>query len=201
MEVKKISNYSYAAHLDDGRVFALSTRGDDSHLAGLVWQNVLNDWETMPYSVLGENVVPFGHDNLLPNRLRDILDENNLAPGVLDRQLGLIYGQGIHLYRLNYADGEIVREWVQDREVENWLHSWDVVSYAKGALSDYLHLKGFFNACYLERGSRIGLLEFGSLHSAFHATAQQYRHRQCRGCPRDAQLGRQRERKLAAVIP
>ena len=157
MEVKKISNYSYAAHLDDGRVFALSTRGDDSHLAGLVWQNVLNDWETMPYSVLGENVVPFGHDNLLPNRLRDILDENNLAPGVLDRQLGLIYGQGIHLYRLNYADGEIVREWVQDREVENWLHSWDVVSYAKGALSDYLHLKGFFNACYLERGRRIGL--------------------------------------------
>lgn len=157
MEVKKISEYSYAAHLDDGRVFTLSTRGSDAQIPGLLWQNVVTNWETMPFSVAGENVVPFGHDNLLPSRLRDILDDNNLAPGVLDRQLGLIFGQGIHLYRLNYRDGEIVREWLQDREVEAWLNSWDVVSYAKGALADYLHLKGYFNACYLERGSRIGL--------------------------------------------
>ena len=86
-----------------------------------------------------------------------MLDDNNLAPGVLERQLGLIFGQGLYLYRLNYRDGEIVREWLQDRAVEDWLRSWDAVSYAKGALSDYLHLKGFFNACYLERGSRLGL--------------------------------------------
>lgn len=157
MEVKKISDHSYAAHLEDGRVFTLSTRGGDAQIPGLLWQNVAGNWETMPYSVAGENVVPFGHDNLLPSKLRDVLDDNNLAPGVLERQLGLIFGQGLYLYQLNYQDGEIVREWVQDREVENWLRSWDAVSYAKGALSDYLHLKGFFNGCYLERGSRIGL--------------------------------------------
>ena len=156
MEVKKINRYSYAAHLDDGRVFTLSTRGGDEQIPGLLWQNVMSNWETMPYSVAGENVVPFGHDNLLPSKLRDILDDNNLAPGVLDRQLGLIYGQGLHLYRLDFRNGEIVREWLQDREVEAWLHGWDAVSFVKGALSDYLHLKGYFNACYLERGSRLG---------------------------------------------
>jgi len=156
MEVKKISECGYAAHLDDGRVFTLSTRSGDGQIPGLLWQNVLNNWETMPYSVAGERVVPFGADNNLPSKLRDILDGNNLAPGVLDRQLGLIYGQGVHLYRLSYQGGEIVREWVQDAEVEKWLSGWDVVSYAKGALSDYLHLKGYFNAVYLERGNRIG---------------------------------------------
>lgn len=157
MKVEQISNHAWAAHLEDGRVFTLSTRGGDAQIPGLLWQNVANNWETMPYSVAGENVVPFGHDNNLPSKLRDVLDANNLAPGVLERQLGLIYGQGLFLYRLNYRDGEIVREWMPDREIENWLHSWDVVTYAKGALSDYLHLKGFFNACYLQRGSRIGL--------------------------------------------
>ena len=157
MKVEQISNHAWAAHLEDGRVFTLSTRGGDAQIPGLLWQNVANNWETMPYSVAGENVVPFGHDNNLPSKLRDVLDANNLAPGVLERQLGLIYGQGLFLYRLNYRDGEIVREWMPDREIENWLHSWDVVTYAKGALSDYLHLKGYFNACYLQRGSRIGL--------------------------------------------
>lgn len=157
MNVEQISDHAWAAHLEDGRVFTLSTRGGDAQIPGLLWQNVANNWETMPYSVSGENVVPFGHDNNLPSKLRDVLDANNLAPGVLERQLGLIYGQGLFLYRLNYRDGEIVREWMPDREIENWLHSWDVVTYAKGALSDYLHLKGFFNACYLQRGSRIGL--------------------------------------------
>lgn len=157
MSIKQISEHAWAAHLEDGRVFTLSTRGGDSQIPGLLWQNVVNNWETMPYSVAGENVVPFGHDNQLPSKLRDILDANNLAPGVLERQLGLIYGQGLFLYRLNYREGEIVREWVQDREIENWMNGWDAVTYAKGALSDYLHLKGFFNACYLQRGSRIGL--------------------------------------------
>lgn len=156
MEVKKISDHSYAAHLEDGRVFILATRGDDG-MDFMPWRYTEHNWETMPFAVRGERVVPFGHDNLLPSKLRDVLDDNNLAPGVLERQLGLIYGQGLYLYQLNYKDGEIVREWVQDREVENWLRSWDAVSYAKGALSDYLHLKGFFNGCYLERGSRIGL--------------------------------------------
>lgn len=156
MEVKQISEHSYAAHLEDGRVFTLSTQGGDD-MAFLPWRYNQHDWETMPFSVGGEQVVPFGHDNLLPSKLRDVLDDNNLATGVLERQLGLIYGQGIFLYQLSYRDGEIAREWVQDPEIENWLHSWDVVSYAKGALSDYLHLKGFFNTCVLRRGSRIGL--------------------------------------------
>lgn len=153
--IEQISTNAFAAHLDDGRVFTLSNRrGDD--LAPMVWQNSLADWEQLPYSVGGERVVAFGPDNRLPSTLRDILDANNLASGVLDRQLGLIYGQGIHLYQLAYTGGEIVREWVQNREIESWLSGWDVAGYAKGALSDYLHLKGFFDARYLERGSRIG---------------------------------------------
>lgn len=154
--VEKISDHAYAAHLSDGRVFTLATRGDDG-MDFMPWRYSEHNWETMPFAVRGEQVVPFGHDNQLPSKLRDILDDNNLAPGVLDRQLGLIFGQGIFLYRLDFREGEIVRVWERDAEIEAWLRSWDVVAYAKGALSDYLHLKGFFNAFYLTRGNRVGL--------------------------------------------
>lgn len=173
MEVKKISAHSYAAHLDDGRVFTLSNRMGDGGIAPLLWRSGAQDWDVLPYHIGNETVVPFGPDNNLPSRIRDIIDDNNLAPGVLDRQLGLIFGQGIFLYRLNYRDGEIVREWLEDREVERWLHSWDVNSYAKGALADYLRLKGYFNLTYRERGARIGMAP--RIHHLEHVPAKNAR--------------------------
>ena len=154
-EVKAISRHSFAAHLDDGRVYLLSNKLGDG-IPQNFWRMGDPNWEVLPMNIGGERIVPFGHDNRLPTQLRNILDDNNLAPGVLDRQLGLIYGQGPFLYRLAYRNGEIVREWIQDNEVEVWLAGWDAPSYIKGALADYLHLKGYFNAVYLERGHRIG---------------------------------------------
>ena len=154
-EIRHIGGGSYAAHLDDGRVYTLSNRGGDD-LALQMWRYSENSWDTLPMSIAGERVVPYGFDNLLPTRLRDTLDANNLAPGVLDRQLGLIFGQGLQLYRLEYRDGEIIRHWDDDRNIRAWLESWDATAFAKAALNDYLHLKGFFNSYHLERGSRIG---------------------------------------------
>lgn len=154
-EIKKISDHSYAAFLDDGRVYTLSTMGRDS-LESILWARPEQDWETGPTTVGDFRIVPYGYDNNLPVQLRDLLDGNNLAPGVLERQLGLIYGQGAHLFRTVYSGGDISREWVEDAEIESWLQSWDCESFIKGCLTDYLYLKGFFHAQYLDRGKRVG---------------------------------------------
>lgn len=159
METKTISRHSYAAHMDDGRVFILSNKLGDGIPPDLF--RIQNpNWEAFPMTVQGTKIVPYGNDNRLPVRIREVLDENNLAPGVLERQLGLIYGQGPFLYQLVYENGQISREWVNDPKIEEWMRTWDVNAYAKGALSDYLHLKGFFNATYLARGARIGRRPF-----------------------------------------
>lgn len=155
-EVKAIGRHSWAAHMDDGRVYLLSNKLGDG-IPPAFWNLSDHGVEPqLPMSVGGERIVPFGFDNRLPVRLRDILDENNLAPGVLERQFGLIYGQGPFLYQLAYESGEIVRKWIRDPDVEKWLSGWDLTGYIKGALSDYLHLKGFFHTTYLTRGHRIG---------------------------------------------
>ena len=154
-DIKQISSHAYAAHLEDGRVFTLANNRD-SNLDTILWEAQERNWEYMPHSICGQRVVPYGYDNMLPSRLRDVLDANNLAPGILERQMGLLFGQGVYLSRLNFADGKIVHEWVEDREIQAWLDSWDYVSYIKGCMTDYLHLKGFFDAKYLARGRRIG---------------------------------------------
>ena len=156
MKTTQIGEHSYAAHLDDGRVYTLSNRGGDDFVLAL-FRYSQGDWDSLPQPAGGTLVVPWGPQNGLPTMLRDILDTNNLAPGVLDRQRGLIIGQGLYLYKTEYIDGEIVRKWVPDKEVEDWLESWDADGFVKAALTEYLHLGGYFWSLSFERGSRIGL--------------------------------------------
>lgn len=152
--IQKVSDSSYALHLSDGKVFTLTNRrrGD---LDSLLWQSQQRNWEYMPYSVGGYKVVPYGSDNLLPSQIRDVINDNNLAPGIIERQMGLLYGQGAFLNELSFDNGEVKRIWKEDKEITKWLESWDYISYIKGAMTDYLHLKCFFDAKYLERGNRI----------------------------------------------
>lgn len=154
-KVEKISEHSYALHLDDGRVYTLSNNMN-GNVESLFWRVTDRNWEYLPQSVCGKKIVPYGADNMLPTRLRNILDENNLGPGILERQMGLLFGQGVFLSRLSFTGAEINRVWEEDRDIQEWLNSWDYVAYIKACMTDYLHLKGFFDAKYLARGHRIG---------------------------------------------
>ena len=104
---KQISDNSYALHLDDGRVFTLSNkRGDDMN--SVLWSVGRSyNWEAVPQFVGDYRIVPYGLNNLLPSELRSTVDDNNLAPGIIERQLGLLFGQGVFLYQLAFDNGEI----------------------------------------------------------------------------------------------
>lgn len=153
--IERISEHTWAKTLDDGRVFTLSSNRDEG-MDSVLWRFQSRNWEYMPYSVAGARVIPYGFDNLLPTHLRDVLDANNLAPGILERQAGLLFGQGLHLCRVMYENGSIVRRWEDNPAITAWLEGWDYVSFVKGCLTDYLHLKGFFNSVRLEKGGRLG---------------------------------------------
>ena len=158
-KTEKISKHTHAIILDDGRCYTMSNR-PMVEADAMVWSLADRNWEFRPMSIGEFKVVPFGHNNDIPNRLRDTLDDNNLAPGILERQLNLMYGQGPFLYRLGFDGGEIKHIWTEDREIQAWLDSWDVRSYIIGCATDYLYLKGFFNAVHLQRGHRIGRTPF-----------------------------------------
>ena len=66
------------------------------------------DWDGSPQNVGDRKVVSWGPNNDLPNEVRDLLERNNLAPGILARKVGLLYGQGPALCRYEVQDNESV---------------------------------------------------------------------------------------------
>lgn len=127
-------------------------------------------WDKNPKSVGGVSIVPWGPDDQMPRMVRDLLERNNIGPGILQRKLGLVYGQGVQLYRIERstpqggassketADGgdTLTRQWVQDADVEQWLETWDYERYAREALTEYLHLSGHFTKYRMGKAVRIG---------------------------------------------
>ncbi len=154
-KVKKITDGTFALHTNDGRCFTLSNRMNGD-LNSLIWETASTNWEQTAYTIGGRRIIPYGADNDLPSRLRDVVEGNNLAPGIIDRQLGLLYGQGVFLNQLCFDNGEIRRIWIEDAEIQRWLDSWDYTTYIKSCITDYLYLKGYFHAIHLQKGHRIG---------------------------------------------
>lgn len=113
-------------------------------------------WDMDPVTVAGVRVVPWGADNNLPKNIRRILEKNNLAPGILDRKLGLIYGQGPMLYTLDVQENERVQNWIQDEEIQDWLDSWDYRAFIRHMLMEYNHLKGCFVKYHSGKAVRLG---------------------------------------------
>lgn len=74
----QISDFSYALPVDDC-VYTIST-AQANNLDTLLWQAERENWEYMPQYVGGQKIVPYGNNNRLPVQIRDLMDENNLAP-------------------------------------------------------------------------------------------------------------------------
>jgi len=114
------------------------------------------DWEANPQIVQGHRVVPYGVNNNLPVELRNLLDDNNLAPGILEREKGLLFGQGPKLYTEDIVEGEFKRTWLKDDEIQKWLDTWNYMRFIDMAMTEYKHLKGIFVRWYRNKAPRIG---------------------------------------------
>jgi hypothetical protein len=113
-------------------------------------------WDSDPVSIAGIRCVPWGPDDNLPAMVRDLLEKNNLGPGILTRKTGLIYGQGPALYHNKLEDNEINREWCEDADIQEWLESWDYKRYIRNAIIEYNHMGGVFVKYISGKGIRIG---------------------------------------------
>ena len=113
-------------------------------------------WEADPDIVGGKKIVPYGANNNLPVLIRNMMEDNNLAPGILEREMGLLHGQGPQLYIDLVEDGDIVRKWTYDQEIWDWLKSWNYRRFIDMSTVEYKYLKGIFVKRFIRRGSRIG---------------------------------------------
>jgi hypothetical protein len=149
---KKIGRYSFVD--TSAGSYAVAMNWDQSFSDMLNLDS--NNWDGDPVNVAGVRVVPWGKDNNLPNAIRNLLEKNNLGPGILERKTGLLYGQGPMLYRVSIENNERVQQWLEDAEIQNWLDSWDYRGYIRASLVEYTHMQGVFTKYHTGKGVRIG---------------------------------------------
>lgn len=114
------------------------------------------DWINQEYQIENYRVFPYGANNDLPKVIKDTILNNSLAPGILKKKAQLLWGKGPKLYREVFENGVLVRQWEEDKQIENWLESWNYQDYLSKAIVDYSHIEGVFTKFYLSKGSRIG---------------------------------------------
>jgi hypothetical protein len=110
----------------------------------------------LPMKIGEFNIVPHGEQNNLPEEIRQILDDNNLTPEILNKQAQLLWGQGPALYEDVHTDGVRIRKWQPDTEIESWLRSWDYEDYLLKATVEFRHMNGHFTKYFRNRAPRIG---------------------------------------------
>jgi hypothetical protein len=115
-----------------------------------------NNRALLPVRIGEFDIVPNGHENSYPDELRDILDENNLTPEILNKQAQLLYGQGPALYRINHENGRRVKFWMDDPEINAWLESWNYEEYLMRSCIEFRTMNGNFTKYYRNLGARIG---------------------------------------------
>jgi hypothetical protein len=144
-------------NIPDVGVFSFYTgSGSDDMWNTLILSDSGVQWEADPDIVGGKKIVPYGSNNNLPVLIRNMMEENNLAPGILEREMGLLHGQGPQLYLDLVEDGDIVRKWTYDQEIWDWLKSWNYRRFIDMATVEYKYLKGVFVKRFIRRGVRIG---------------------------------------------
>jgi hypothetical protein len=157
-KITKIGEKTHVVNIktgQDARVFAFGDMPVNT-FENLIAVSKNIDWESDPYAFNNVRLVSHGVNNNLPVIIRDIMDQNNLAPGILEREMGLLYGNGPALYKLNYQGGFMVRDYIQDPEIEEWLNSWDHKRYLDMAMVEFKYMKGVYVKRTRNRGPRVG---------------------------------------------
>jgi hypothetical protein len=117
-----------------------------------------NITRAQPYAISGGyEIVQEGEDNKLGYQLMQLLEDNNLGLGVLRRQRGLQYGQGLALYEVKYdAGGRRNVVWKWDDNIGKWLEGFDYEEYLINVLFDLLCKNEFYTKLIRNRGTRVG---------------------------------------------
>lgn len=156
-EKAKIGRFSlFDSHSGSYAIALSSTMGNDSLSSFLNFDS--REWDQLPQTVGSVRVVPWGQSNDMPRMVRDILEHNNIGPGILQRKMGLLYGQGPALYRyvVSPDGGGLTQQWTRDVEVEAWLDTWDYRRYLRDVLVEYVDMNGHFTKYISGKSVRIG---------------------------------------------
>ena len=171
--LKMIGNYG--CYLDDDNVisFQIGDKPISSVLDSDPMFPVLNDsnfpdmqWQ----SIQGFQVCSRGFNNLKCEEIASDIKKNRLLPRLITKQINMLYGHGISVYKPTITDGKLQKEWIDCPEVIDWLNSWkerglesDHKEVAKSIIKNYYYFRDFFVKWRFTIGKGRGVLPVAGL--------------------------------------
>ena len=148
-------NGNYGLTKKGVEVYSFEVAGDRFASPGILPLNQ-SVRKSQPMRIRDFDIIPHGDYNRLPLELREILDENNLTPEILNKQTQLLWGQGPALYEIRFEDGKRKKYFIEDPEIQSWLNDWDYQDYLLKSTVEYRHMNGHFTQYRRNKGVRIG---------------------------------------------
>lgn len=106
---------------------------------------------------IGDYIIyPFGNRNDLPEQIKEVVFNNSLAPGILNKRAQLLWGTGPRLYEEDIVDGKVVRKWTKDPTIQAWLKKWDADKYILECATDYQYQQSCYTKFIQARSGRLG---------------------------------------------
>lgn len=100
-------------------------------------------------------IYQYGDTNNLPTIIRDVVQKNYIAPGLLSKKKNLLWGQGPRLYREEFEGNELIRVWEKDKEINRWLDFIDAEFNINKLAKDYNYIESCVSKYELNKGALI----------------------------------------------
>ena len=115
------------------------------------------DWAGGREHYLGNwRVYPYGNNNQLPKEIRDVIQKNYIAPGLLKKKTQWLWGKGPKLYQEGYDEqGKLIREWQDHEEIRDWLEGWEHEDYLQKCCVDFNYIDGVWSKIVQSKVGRI----------------------------------------------
>lgn len=114
-------------------------------------------------SVDGYKIYSRGKNNKGCDQIEKDIKSNRLLPRLVSKQINLLYGKGLHLYKEVMANDGPKRTWHQIPEVQQWLESWtnngiesSYSDFALAAIKRFYFHRDFFAKVRMTAGKAIG---------------------------------------------
>lgn len=114
------------------------------------------DWDSQRYHLGKWTIFPYGNNNQLPKLIRDVVQKNYIAPGLMKKKTQWLWGKGPKLYVEQFTDeGKLYRKWLEESEIQAWLDSWDYESYLVKCCVDFSYVEGVWTKFIQSRAGRV----------------------------------------------
>jgi len=120
-------------------------------------------------SMNGYRILSRGINNRLPNEIETMIHGNRILPGLLDKQINILYGKGLMPYRLIFEKRKLIRDWQECKELTEWLDSWvsngfqSYQDFAESIIRRYYFFEDAFVKWRFNRSRLIGSMPIAGL--------------------------------------